>query len=192
MALTLEKGQNVSLNKVDPGLNHILVGLGWDARSTDGQAFDLDASIFMVGDNDKVVSNSHFIFYNQSTSPCSSVIYSGDNLTGDGDGDDETLTVQLSKIDPKVKSLIVTVTIHQAEERKQNFGQVRNAFVRLVNQDTGKEAVRFDLSEDYSIETAMIFGELYRHNNEWKFRAIGQGLSGGLLSLCKQYGVNIG
>lgn len=192
MALSLEKGQNVSLAKVDPGLNNIIVGLGWDARSTDGQPFDLDASVFMVGENGLVPSNAHFIFYNQPKSPCGSVVYSGDNLTGDGDGDDETVTVKLSQVDPQVKSLVITVTIHQAEERKQNFGQVRNAFVRLVNQDTGKEAVRFDLSEDYSVETAMIFGELYRHNGEWKFRAIGQGLSGGLAGLCQQYGVKLG
>lgn len=192
MALSLEKGQNVSLAKVDPGLNNIIVGLGWDARSTDGQPFDLDASVFMVGENGLVPSNAHFIFYNQPKSPCGGVVYSGDNLTGDGDGDDETVAVKLAQVDPQVKSLVITVTIHQAEERKQNFGQVRNAFVRLVNQDTGKEAVRFDLSEDYSVETAMIFGELYRHNGEWKFRAIGQGLSGGLAGLCQQYGVKLG
>lgn len=192
MSLSLEKGQNISLSKVDPGLQNVIVGLGWDARSTDGQPFDLDASIFMVNETEKVPSNGYFVFYNQAKSPCGSIIYSGDNLTGDGDGDDETLTVNLSSVDPQVKSLFITVTIHQAEERKQNFGQVRNAFVRLVNQDTGREVVRFDLSEDYSIETAMIFGELYRHNGEWKFRAIGQGLSGGLLGLCQQYGVVLG
>lgn len=191
MAVTLSKGQNVSLSKTDPTLKHILIGLGWDARSSDGQAFDLDASVFMTNDKNRVLSDDYFIFYNQLISPCGSVQHTGDNLTGDGDGDDESVIVELDKVPANIKSLFVTVTIHDAEVRRQNFGQVSNAFVRLVNHETGQEVLRFDLSEDYSTETAMVFGEVYRHNGEWKFRAIGQGYSGGLLSLCQQYGVNV-
>ena len=192
MAISLTKGQNVSLSKTDPSLKNVLVGLGWDARSTDGQDFDLDASVFMATENAKVPSDSYFIFYNQLVSPCGGVEHTGDNLTGDGDGDDESVIVQLDKVESNIKSLFITVTIHDAEARRQNFGQVSNAFVRIVNNDTGDEIVRFDLSEDYSTETAMVFGEIYRHNGEWKFRAIGQGYAGGLYALCKQYGVNVG
>lgn len=192
MTISLTKGQNVSLSKTDPSLKNVLVGLGWDARSTDGQDFDLDASVFMATENAKVPSDSYFIFYNQLVSPCGGVEHTGDNLTGDGDGDDESVIVRLDKVESNIKSLFITVTIHDAEARRQNFGQVSNAFVRIVNNDTGDEIVRFDLSEDYSTETAMVFGEIYRHNGEWKFRAIGQGYAGGLYALCKQYGVNVG
>ena len=192
MAVTLSKGQNVSLSKTDPLLKHILIGLGWDARSSDGQDFDLDASVFMTADNGKVPSDDYFVFYNQLKSPCGSVQHTGDNLTGDGDGDDESVIVELEKVPANIKSLFVTVTIHDSETRRQNFGQVSNAFVRLVNHETGQEVLRFDLSEDYSTETAMVFGEVYRHNGDWKFRAIGQGYAGGLLALCNQYGVNVG
>jgi len=192
MAISLIKGQNISLSKTDSSLKNILVGLGWDARSTDGQDFDLDASVFMATENGKVPSDRHFIFYNQLVSPCGGVEHTGDNLTGDGDGDDESVIVQLDKVESNIKSLFITVTIHDAEARRQNFGQVSNAFVRIVNNDTSDEIVRFDLSEDYSTETAMVFGEIYRHNGEWKFRAIGQGYTGGLYSLCQQYGVNVG
>ena len=192
MAISLTKGQNISLSKTDPSLKNVLVGLGWDARSTDGQNFDLDASVFMATENGKVPSDRHFIFYNQLVSPCGGVEHTGDNLTGDGDGDDESVIVRLDKVESNIKSLFITVTIHDAEARRQNFGQVSNAFVRIVNNDTGDEIVRFDLSEDYSTETAMVFGEIYRHNGEWKFRAIGQGYAGGLYALCKQYGVNVG
>ena len=192
MAISLTKGQNVSLSKTDPSLKNVLVGLGWDARSTDGQDFDLDASVFMATENAKVPSDSYFIFYNQLVAPCGGVEHTGDNLTGDGDGDDESVIVRLDKVESNIKSLFITVTIHDAEARRQNFGQVNNAFVRIVNNDTGDEIVRFDLSEDYSTETAMVFGEIYRHNGEWKFRAIGQGYAGGLYALCKQYGVNVG
>ncbi|KEZ14900.1 TerD family protein [Glaesserella parasuis] len=192
MAISLTKGQNISLSKTDPSLKNVLVGLGWDARSTDGQDFDLDSSIFMTTENGKVPSDSHFIFYNQLRSPCGGVEHTGDNLTGDGDGDDESVIVKLDQVQSDIKSLFITVTIHEADARRQNFGQVSNAFVRLVNNDTNEEVVRFDLSEDYSTETAMVFGEIYRHNGEWKFRAIGQGYSGGLFALCKQYGVNVG
>ena len=192
MAVTLSKGQNVSLSKTDPLLKHILIGLGWDARSSDGQDFDLDASVFMTTDNGKVPSDDYFVFYNQLKSPCGSVQHTGDNLTGDGDGDDESVIVELEKVPANIKSLFITVTIHDAEMRRQNFGQVSNAFVRLVNHETGQEVLRFDLSEDYSTETAMVFGEVYRHNSDWKFRAIGQGYTGGLLALCNQYGVTVG
>lgn len=192
MAISLSKGQNVSLSKTDPSLKNVLVGLGWDARSTDGQDFDLDASIFMVTETGKVPSDNHFIFYNQLRSPCGGVEHTGNNLTGDGDGDDESIIVRLDQVQTNIKSLFITVTIHDYEARRQNFGQVSNAFVRLVNHDTGEEVVRFDLSEDYSTETAMVFGEIYRHNGEWKFRAIGQGYAGGLYALCQQYGVNVG
>ena len=192
MAISLTKGQNVSLSKTDPSLKNVLVGLGWDARSTDGQDFDLDASVFMATENGKVPSDRHFIFYNQLVSLCGGVEHTGDNLTGDGDGDDESVIVRLDKVESNIKSLFITVTIHDAEARRQNFGQVSNAFVRIVNNDTSDEIVRFDLSEDYSTETAMVFGEIYRHNGEWKFRAIGQGYKGGLYSLCQQYGVNVG
>ena len=192
MAISLTKGQNISLSKTDPSLKNVLVGLGWDARSTDGQDFDLDASVFMATENGKVPSDRHFIFYNQLVSPCGGVEHTGDNLTGDGDGDDESVIVRLDKVESNIKSLFITVTIHDAEARRQNFGQVSNAFVRIVNNDTSDEIVRFDLSEDYSTETAMVFGEIYCHNGEWKFRAIGQGYKGGLYSLCQQYGVNVG
>ena len=192
MAVSLSKGQNVSLSKTDPLLKHILIGLGWDARSSDGQDFDLDASVFMSADNGKVPSDDYFVFDNQLKSPCGSVQHTGDNLTGDGDGDDESIIVELEKVPANIKSLFITVTIHDAETRRQNFGQVSNAFVRLVNHETGQEVLRFDLSEDYSTETAMVFGEVYRHNGEWKFRAIGQGYAGGLLALCNQYGVAVG
>ena len=191
MAVSLSKGQNVSLSKTNPTLKHIIIGLGWDARSSDGQDFDLDASVFMTGENGKVLSDDYFIFYNQLQSPCGSVQHTGDNLTGDGDGDDESLIVELDKVPAQIKSLFVTVTIHEAQARRQNFGQVRNAFVRLVNKEDEQEILRFDLSEDYSTETAMVFGEVYRHHNEWKFRAVGQGYTGGLLSLCQQFGVNV-
>lgn len=145
----------------------------------------------MTNEQGKVPSDECFVFYNQLVSPCASVQHTGDNLTGDGDGDDESVLVELDKVPANIKSLFVTVTIHDADLRKQNFGQVSNAFVRLVNHETGQEVLRFDLSEDYSTETAMVFGEVYRHNGDWKFRAIGQGYSGGLLSLCQQYGVNV-
>lgn len=191
MGISLAKGQNLSLTKNAPELTHLQVGLGWDTRSTDGQPFDLDASAFMVSENGKVPSNDYFIFYNQTRSKCGSVEHMGDNLTGDGDGDDEVIKVDLSKVEQDIRSIFITVTIHEAEIRKQNFGQVHNAFIRIVNQDTNAEIVRFDLSEDYSIETSLIFGEIYRHSGEWKFRAIGEGYKDGLYALCKQYGVNI-
>jgi tellurium resistance protein TerD len=191
MALTLSKGQNLSLSKTDPGLKKIIIGLGWDPRATDGQEFDLDASLFLVGENGKVRSDADFIFYNQKTSGCGSVEHTGDNRTGEGDGDDESIKVELGRVPPNVQRLAVTVTIHDADARRQSFGQVENAFIRIVNADTNGEVVRYDLTEDYSTETAMIFGEVYRHNGEWKFKAVGQGYAGGLKSMCDQFGINI-
>jgi tellurium resistance protein TerD len=191
MALTLSKGQNLSLTKTEPGLTNVLIGLGWDERQTDGNEFDLDASAFMLSTSGKVSGDADFIFYGQMKSACSSVEHTGDNRTGEGDGDDEALKVDLSKIPDAVQTVAITVTIHDFEARSQSFGQVSNAFIRVVNDKTGKEVVRYDLTEDYSTETAMVFGELYRNNGEWKFRAVGQGYSGGLAAMCAQYGVNI-
>ena len=191
MAVTLKKGENVSLSKTDPNLKNVLIGLGWDARASDGADFDLDASLFMVGENGKVKSDDWFIFYNQLLSPCRSVEHTGDNRTGDGDGDDEAIKVALDKVPADVSRLVIAVTIHDAEARKQNFGMVLDAFVRLVNSDSDQEVLRFDLSEDYSTETAMVFGEIYRRGSEWKFRAVGQGYAGGLYTLCMQHGVNV-
>ena len=191
MAVSLQKGGNVSLSKTAPTLKHILVGLGWEARPTDGADFDLDASAFLVGENGKVRGDDDFIFYNQLTSPCGSVEHTGDNRTGAGVGDDEAVKIDLSKIPDRIKRIVVCVTIHDAEIRKQNFGQVSDAFMRIVNMDNDVEIARFDLTEDYSTETAMIFGEVYSHNGEWKFKAVGQGFSGGLESMCKQFGVTV-
>lgn len=192
MALSLQKGGNLSLSKTDPSLTKILVGLGWDERTTDGSSFDLDASAFLLTAGDKVRNDSDFIFYNQLKSPDGSVEHTGDNRTGQGDGDDESVKVDLSKVPAEITKIAFTVTIHDAEARRQNFGQVSNAFIRVVNDLTGAEIVRYDLAEDYSTETAMIFGELYRHNSEWKFRAVGQGYAGGLKAMCDRFGINIG
>ncbi|MEF3107665.1 TerD family protein [Raoultella sp. WB_B2P2-3] len=191
MAVSLVKGGNVSLTKEAPSMNVALVGLGWDARVTDGQAFDLDASVFLVGDDGKVLSDSHFVFYNNTTSPDGAVQHQGDNRTGEGDGDDEQVKIELAKVGAEVKKLVFAVTIHEAEARKQNFGMVSNSYMRVVNNDNDAEIARFDLSEDASTETAMIFGELYRHGTEWKFKAVGQGFAGGLGALAKQHGINI-
>lgn len=192
MAISLQKGGNVSLTKTDPGLSKARIGLGWDARSTDGAAFDLDTSVFLSGESGQVLSDAHFVFYNQKTSPDGAVVHSGDNLTGAGEGDDETVSISLPTVDAAVQRIIFAVTIHEAESRKQNFGMVRNAFMRVLNEDTGTELARFDLSEDYSIETAMVFGEIYRHGAEWKFKAVGQGFAGGLQALAASHGVNLG
>lgn len=192
MAISLNKGGNLSLSKTDPNLVRILIGLGWDERVTDGAAFDLDASAFLLTVNGKVRGDHDFIFYNQLKSQDDSVEHTGDNRSGLGNGDDETLLVNLSKVAPEVEKIAITVTIHDAQARSQNFGQIANAFIRIVNQDTQVEVVRFDLAEDYSTETAMVFGEVYRHNGEWKFRAVGQGYSGGLAAMCQQYGIQTG
>lgn len=190
MAVTLSKGGNVSLAKVDPSLKNVKIGLGWDTRSTDGQDFDLDASAFLLTDNGKVRGDADFIFYNNLRSSDGSVTHTGDNRTGEGEGDDESLVIELNKVPAEVTKVVFVVTIHDATTRRQSFGQVANAFIRLVNNDTNVEAARYDLSEDASTETAMLFGELYRHNGEWKFRAVGQGYAGGLASVCAQYGIN--
>jgi len=191
MAISLSKGGNLSLTKTDPSLSKILIGLGWDERATDGGDFDLDASAFLLNITGKVRSEADFIFYNQLRSADGSVEHTGDNRTGQGDGDDESLKVDLSRVPADVDKIVITVTIHDADSRRQNFGQVANAFIRVVNDVTGQEVVRFDLAEDYSTETAMVFGELYRNNGEWKFRAVGQGYAGGLRAMCQQFGLNI-
>lgn len=192
MAVSLSKGGNVSLSKEAPGLSKVLVGLGWDARVTDGADFDLDASVFVCGDAGKVLSDKHFIFYNNAKSPDGAVEHTGDNRTGAGDGDDESVKINLAGLGADVKKMVFAVTIHDAAARSQNFGQVSNAFIRVVNEDDGKELARYDLSEDYSVETAMIFGEVYRHGAEWKFKAIGAGFGGGLGPLAQAHGVNLG
>jgi tellurium resistance protein TerD len=192
MAVSLQKGGNVSLSKEAPGLTEVIVGLGWDARVTDGAKFDLDASIFIVGETGKVLDDNSFIFYNNKTSADGSVEHMGDNQTGAGDGDDEQATVKLTGLAAAVKKLVFAVTIHDAEARKQSFGQVANAYIRVVNKADGKELARYDLSEDASTETAMIFGELYRAGEEFKFKAIGQGFAGGLKPLAEAHGVSIG
>jgi Uncharacterized proteins involved in stress response, homologs of TerZ and putative cAMP-binding protein CABP1 len=191
MAISLQKGGNVSLSKTSPGLNKIRVGLGWDVRATDGASFDLDASAFLLTEAGKTRSSADFIFYNQLRSSCGSVEHTGDNQTGEGEGDDETINVTLNSVPADVAKIAVVVTIHDAESRGQNFGQVSSAFVRIVNDDNNEEIARFDLSEDASTNTAMIFGELYRHSGEWKFRAVGQGFEGGLAALVKSYGIDL-
>lgn len=191
MAVALQKGGNVSLSKEAPGLTKIAVGLGWDARSTTGADFDLDASAFMLGEEGKALSDKHFIFYNNLTSPDGSIQHQGDNLTGEGEGDDEVVNVELNQVPPNVQKIAFTVTIYDAESRNQNFGMVQNAFIRVVNLDDSQEITRYDLGEDFSTETAMIFGELYRYQSEWKFRAVGQGYDGGLGALARSYGINI-
>ncbi len=191
MGLSLSKGQNLSLTKTEPGLKKAVIGLGWDPRATDGQQFDLDASVFLLNDAGKVRSEADFIFYNQVKSGCGSVEHTGDNRTGAGAGDDEQIKVDLSRVPADVQRIAITVTIDQADARRQSFGQVSNAFVRILNEETGSEVVRYDLSEEASTETAMIFAELYRHSGEWKFKAIGQGYAGGLRAMCHQYGINI-
>ena len=192
MSVSLSKGGNVSLSKEAPGLRAVLVGLGWDVRTTTGADFDLDASALMVGTNGKILSDSHFVFFNNLTSPDGSVEHTGDNLTGEGDGDDEAIKVNLEGVPAEVDKIVITVSIYDAEARQQSFGQVRNAFIRVVNQADDREITRYDLSEDASNETAMIFGELYRNQNEWKFRAVGQGYSTGLRGIAQDFGVNVG
>lgn len=191
MAVSLSKGGNISLSKSVPSLKNILVGLGWETRMTTGADYDLDASAFLLNENGKVRQDSDFIFYNQLNSLCGSVEHTGDNRTGDGDGDDEALKINLEKVPVYIKRIVLCVTIDDAVARNQNFGQVSEAFMRVVNLDDDVEIVRFDLSEDYSTETAMIFGEIYRHNDEWKFKAVGQGFAGGLEAMCNQFGVSV-
>ena len=193
MGVSLSKGGNVSLTKEAgaAGLSAVTVGLGWDVRTTTGADFDLDASALMVGSNGKILSDSHFVFFNNLTSPDGSVEHTGDNLTGEGEGDDEMIKVNLVSVPPEVDKIVVTVSIYDAEARQQSFGQVRNAFIRVVNQADNNELARYDLSEDYSTETALVFGELYRNQAEWKFRAVGQGYASGLAGIAKDSGVNV-
>lgn len=190
MVVSLAKGQRVSLEKVAPGLTEIFIGLGWDTKATDGGFdFDLDASLFLLGTNEKLISDNHFIFYNNLTSPDpdKSVKHTGDNLTGDGDGDDEVININLQKVPSDVQKIVVVVTIHEAEQRSQNFGQVDNAYVRILNAQTNQEAARFDLTEDCSVETAMVMAELYRKDGEWRLNAVGAGYQGGLQALLNRY-----
>jgi len=192
MGVSLSKGGNVSLSKEAPGLAAVLVGLGWDVRTTSGADFDLDASALMVDTNNKILGDSYFIFFNNLQSPDGSVEHTGDNLTGEGEGDDEVIKVNLAAVPAEVDKLVVAVSIYDAENRGQSFGQVRNAFIRVVNQADNSEIARYDLSEDASTETAMIFGEIYRTSGERKFRAVGQGYSSGLGGIARDYGVNVG
>ena len=191
MGVSLSKGGNVSLTKEAPGLTAVIVGLGWDVRTTTGTDFDLDASALLLNNSGKVASDQHFIFFNNLKSPDGSVEHTGDNLTGEGEGDDEAIKVNLAGVPAEVDKIVVTVSIYDAEARQQSFGQVRNAFIRVVNQADDRELARYDLSEDASTETAMIFGELYRSGEEWKFRAVGQGYSAGLAGIARDFGVNV-
>ncbi|MFE1762652.1 TerD family protein [Streptomyces angustmyceticus] len=191
MGVSLAKGGNVSLSKEAPGLTAVTVGLGWDVRTTTGADYDLDASALLCTEAGKVVSDAHFVFYNNLTSPDGSVRHTGDNLTGEGEGDDESVEVTLSAVPAEIAKIVFPVSIHDAESRGQSFGQVRNAFIRVVNQADGAELARYDLSEDASTETAMVFGELYRNGAEWKFRAVGQGYASGLAGIAADYGVNV-
>jgi len=193
MPINLSKGQKVDLTKGNPGLTKIMAGLGWDVNVFDsGAAFDLDATCFMLGADGKCPTDSEFIFYGNLKHSSGSVAHQGDNLTGAGDGDDEQILIDLSMVPANIERIAFTVTIYDAETRHQNFGQVSNAFIRLVDQSTGTEMIRYDLGEDFSIETAVVVGELYRHNGEWKFNAIGSGFQGGLAALCGYYGINAG
>ena len=191
MAISLSKGGNVNLSKEAPGLNKIVVGLGWDARITDGSAFDLDASAFLVKLDGKVRSDNDFCFYNNKVVADGAVQYAGDNTTGAGEGDDETIKVELSKVPSDLDKVVFAVTIHETEARKQNFGQVSHAYIRIINEEGGQEIARYDLSEDASTETAMVFGEIYRVGSDWKFKAVGQGFTGGLGSLASSFGVSV-
>ncbi|MEA1962462.1 MAG: TerD family protein [Bacillota bacterium] len=193
MAISLQKGQKVDLTKGQAGLTRVMVGLGWDTNKYNGSDdFDLDAAAFVLGPSGKVTSDQDFIFYNNLSHSSESVIHMGDNLTGEGDGDDEQILVDLSKVPATVEKIAFTVTIHEAETRRQNFGQVSNAFIRIVNDNSQEELLRYDLGEDFSIETALVVGELYRHGGEWKFNAIGSGFQGGLRALCLNFGVDVG
>ena len=192
MAVNLQKGQKVDLTKGNPGLTNIMVGLGWDVNKYDGGSdFDLDAAAFLLGDSGRAASDEDFIFYGNKKHSSGAVEHMGDNLTGEGEGDDEQIKIDLSKIPAGVAKIDFTVTIYEAEARRQNFGQVSNAFIRVVDESSGTELIRYDLSEDFSIETAVIVAELYRHNGEWKFNAIGGGYSGGLKALCTEFGINV-
>lgn len=188
-SLTLSKGSNLSLTKADPGLQMAMVGLGWDPRTTSGDQFDLDASAILVTSSGKVRNNDDFIFYNQLESKDGSVVHQGDNRTGEGDGDDEQVLINLATVSPDIERVVIVVSIDQAEARRQNFGQVRDAYCRVVNQQNDQEIVRYDLSEDAASETTMVFAEIYRNGSEWKFRAVGQGYASGLHGIATDYGI---
>ena len=192
MGVSLSKGGNVSLTKEAPGMTKAVIGLGWDSNSFTGSEFDLDAQAIMVGADGKVPNDGYFVFFNQLKSPEGSVEHTGDNRTGEGEGDDEAINVNLATIPTEIEKVVFTVAIYDADTRKQSFGQVRNAFIRVVNAEGNTEVARYDLTEDASTETAMVFGELYRNGSDWKFRAVGQGYKGGLAPLARNYGVNIG
>ena len=190
--VSLIKGQKVSLMKDNPNLKNILVGLGWDVKRYDGgYDFDLDAAAFLLGANGKVTGDEDFVFYNQLKHPSGAVEHMGDNLTGEGEGDDEEIRIDLSKVPANIEKIDFTVTIYEAKERNQTFGQVENAYIRVVDETTGKELIRYDLGEDFSVETAVVVGEIYRRNGEWRFNAIGSGWEGGLAALGRNYGVNV-
>ncbi|WP_068150549.1 TerD family protein [Rhodococcoides corynebacterioides] len=191
MSVTLAKGGNVSLSKEAPSLTAVTIGLGWDVRTTSGGAYDLDASAIALDSSRRVLSDEFFVFYNNLRSPDGAIEHTGDNRTGEGDGDDESIDVDLAALSPTVDSIVFPVSIHDAEALRQNFGQVVNAFIRVVDKSDGRELARFDLSEDASTETAMVFGELYRRDDEWKFRAIGQGYASGLAGIARDYGINV-
>lgn len=192
MGIVLKKGQKIDLTKNNASLKKILVGLGWDTNKYDGgYDFDLDASAFCCGEDGKVHNDLDFIFYNNLKHSSGAIEHMGDNLTGDGDGDDEQIKIDLSLVPENISKIDFTVTIHEAVERNQNFGQVSNAYVRIVNSETNEEILKYDLGEDFSIETAIVVGEIYRHNGEWKFNAIGSGFQGGLAALCKNFGLNV-
>lgn len=192
MAISLQKGQKVDLTKGNPNLSKIVVGLGWDTNKYDGGAdFDLDAAAFLLGANGKVIRDEDFVFYNNLKHDSGSVLHMGDNLTGEGEGDDEQIKVDLSKVPSNIEKISFTVTIHEADSRHQNFGQVSNAFIRIVDETTNREIIRYDLGEDFSVETAVVVGELYRRGGEWKFNAIGSGFKGGLAALGRNFGVNV-
>lgn len=193
MAVSLQKGQKVDLTKTNPGLTQIKVGLGWDTNKYDGGGeFDLDVSVFLLNEQGKVEDDKHFVFFNNPQSPDGSVVHSGDNRTGAGDGDDEVIEIDLSKVSASIQKVAFTITIYDATARSQNFGQVSNAYARVLSANNGEELIRYDLGEDFSIETAVVVGELYRHGSEWKFSAIGAGYKDGLAGLARDYGVNIG
>lgn len=192
MAISLEKGQKIDLTKSNPGLKKIIIGLGWDTNKYDGgAAFDLDSAAFLLNKDGKVGQDADFVFYNNTRGRNDSVIHTGDNKTGVGEGDDEQVKIDLSKVPADVEKIDFTVTIHDADARKQNFGQVSNAYIRVLNEETNTEIARYDLGEDFSIETAVIFGEVYRYNGEWKFNAIGRGYQGGLRALCQSFGLDV-
>lgn len=192
MPINLQKGQKVSLTKGNPGLKNIMIGLGWDVNRYDGGAdFDLDAAVFMLGENGKTPTSDEFIFYGNLVHKSGAIEHMGDNLTGQGDGDDEQIKVDLTKVPENIQKMDFTVTIYEADKRRQNFGQVDNAYIRIVDENTKEELIRYDLGEDFSIETAVVVGEIYRYNGEWKFNAIGSGFQGGLAALCGNFGIEV-